>query len=439
MKTYDYIVIGFGKAGKTFAKTVAKKGHKVAVIEAKQEMYGGTCINVGCIPTKTLVHDSLQQAPFQRAIERKKLVVSKLNQKNYSNLETEENIDIYTHTAQFKSDKVVALMDNNTEIDTLTADKIIINTGAKTIIPEVKGIETSKRLYDSTGIMNITTQPKHLIIIGGGYIALEFASMFANFGTKVTILERNEDIMKREDSDIVSEVKKVMQDKNIRFQFNTEVQTIEDQEETTIITTNNGKYEGDAVLLAVGRIPNTSELGLENTAIQVGEHGEIVVNEKLETPVPGIYVAGDVKGGLQFTYISLDDHRILMSQLFGDKTRTTENRGTIPYTVFIDPPLSRVGMTLKEAKEKYNAVDNTIMVNTIPRHLINNDPRGMFNVVVDQDTHQILGATLFGLQSEEMINLIKFAIDHKIKYDALRDGIYTHPTMTESFNDLFNI
>ena len=193
------------------------------------------------------------------------------------------------------------------------------------------------------------------------------------------------------------------------------------------------------MLLAIGRQPNT-ELGLDHTDIELGSRGEIQVNERLQTTVDHIYAVGDVKGGLQFTYISLDDFRIVRDQLFNDGTRTTENRGEVPYTVFIDPPLSRVGLTAKEAEDQgYDIKEGKILVSQIPRHKINNDPRGMFKAVVDRNTNRILGATLYGVESEEIINLIKLAIDQHISYEVLRDNIYTHPTMIESLNDLFNI
>ena len=207
----------------------------------------------------------------------------------------------------------------------------------------------------------------------------------------------------------------------------------------TTVETSQGNFTGDAILLATGRVPNT-DLALDNTDIELGTHGEIKVNNHLQTSVSHIYAAGDVKGGLQFTYISLDDFRILKSELFGDRSRHTENRGTIPYTVFIDPPLSRVGMTASEAQKlNYNYVENTLFINTLPKHKINNDGRGLFKVVINKDNNEILGATLYGKGSEEIINLIKLAIDQHIPYQVLRDNIYTHPTIAESFNDLFNI
>ncbi|MDU9348521.1 MULTISPECIES: hypothiocyanous acid reductase MerA [Staphylococcus] len=440
MKKYDLLIIGFGKGGKTLAKFASGQGKSVAVVEKSQKMYGGTCINIGCIPSKTLVHEGLAHGSFEQAFSRKSDVVNALNSKNYHNLADDNNINVLDFTAAFKSNNEVELLDENGEVqETLTAEDIVINTGAQPIIPSIEGVETSKHLYDSTGIMELATQPQRLVIVGGGYIALEFASMFANFDTQVTVLEKHDDIMPKEDKDIVAEVKKDLENKGVNLVLNADTERFEDNASGTTVHTTQGSYEADAVLLATGRKPNT-DLGLENTDVEIGERGEIKVNQNLQTNVPNIYALGDVKGGMQFTYISLDDFRIVKDQLFGDGKRTTENRGAVPYTVFIDPPLSRVGLTAEEAKAQgYQILENAVPVNTIPRHKINNDTRGLFKAVVNKETSEILGATLYGLQSEEIINLVKLAIDQHLSYEVLKENIYTHPTMVESFNDLFNM
>lgn len=440
MKKYDLLILGFGKGGKTLAKIASAQRKKVAVVEQSKKMYGGTCINIGCIPSKTLVHEGLENGSFDQAFNRKAEVVSALNKKNYHNLADDENITVLDYKAAFKSNTEVDLLDEQGKaVDTLTAEDIVINTGATPVIPDIKGINESKYLYDSTGIMNLSEQPKRLVIVGGGYISLEFASMFANFGTEVTVLEAHDGLMPKEDEEIVSQAVKDLEDKGVKFEVGTQTSAFEDKDGHTVVKTNNGDFEADAVLLAVGRKPNT-DLNLESTDIKLGERGEIKVNNQLETDVNHIYAIGDVKGGMQFTYISLDDFRIVKDKLFGSGDRITENRGTIPYTVFIDPPLSRVGLTAKEAKEQgYEIKEGKLPVNNIPRHKINNDPRGLFKAVIDAKTNKILGATLYGLQSEEIINTVKLAIDQNLDYTVLRDNIYTHPTMVESFNDLFNV
>lgn len=440
MKKYDLLILGFGKGGKTLAKVAAAQGKKVAVVEQSQKMYGGTCINIGCIPSKTLVHEGLESGSFEQSFQRKEEVVTALNKKNYHNLADDENITVLDYKAAFKSNKEVNLLNQAGEVvEALTADNIVINTGATPVIPEIKGVKESKYLYDSTGIMNLSEQPKRLTIVGGGYISLEFASMFANFGTEVTVLEANDTLMAREDEEVVSYAVKDLEDKGVKIELGAKTSEFVDQDGYTVVKTNKGDFEADAVLLAIGRKPNT-DLNLEDTDIELASRGEIKVDEHLETAVNNVFAIGDVKGGMQFTYVSLDDYRILKDKLFGNAERTTENRGSIPYTVFIDPPLSRVGLTAKEAQEKgYTIKEGKLPVNNIPRHKINNDTRGLFKVVVNADTNKILGATLYGLQSEEIINIVKLAIDQDLDYTVLRDNIYTHPTMIESFNDLFNI
>ncbi|MCI5775119.1 MAG: FAD-containing oxidoreductase [Aerococcus sp.] len=436
MKQYDIVVIGFGKAGKTFAKFSAQQGKKVAVIEASKEMYGGTCINIACIPTKTLVEASNEGLSYSDALARKNDVVAALNKKNYHNIADEENVDVIDGVAKFVSNKEIdiALTDGGNE--TVTADTILINTGATTNMLSIDGVD-SPLVYDSTSIMNLKEQPKRLVIIGGGYIALEFASMMNQFGTDVTVLERSSQILSKEDPDIADAVRNDLSDRGIEFITDVDTKEITTENDVAKVHTSTGDYEAEAVLVAAGRHPNTENLGLENTDIKVGEHGEIVVDEKLQSTVDGIYAAGDVVGGMQFTYKSLDDFRIVKSQVFGDGSRTQNNRGEIPYAVFITPVLARIGLTAQEAKDKgFDVLENQLPVNQIPRHKINNDPRGLFKVVVDNENSHILGATLYGQNAEELINYIKLAMDNDIPYTYIRDAIFTHPTMSESFNDL---
>ncbi|ARJ50771.1 hypothiocyanous acid reductase MerA [Staphylococcus lutrae] len=441
MEQYDLIVIGFGKAGKTLAKYAAQQGKKVAVVEKSEEMYGGTCINVGCIPSKVLVHDGLAHGHFNEAMQRKREVVQALNHKNYHLLADDAQIDVIQMTATFRTAHEIDLLNKQGEVTrTITGTHIVINTGAQSVIPPFKGVKTVRRVYDSKGLMDLTTQPKRLVIIGAGYIALEFASMFAHFDTEVTVLERSNQILKNEDEAIAKQVTEDLIAQGVRIVYHAETTEIVDEAEATLVVTTQGTFAADAVLIATGRQPNTAGLNLEKAGVQLGERGEIIVNAQRQTTVDHIYAVGDVTGDLQFTYISLDDYRIVKSQLYGDGQRTTAQRGAVPYTMFVDPPMSRIGMTAKGAREQgYDIIEKAMAVNTIPRHKINNDPRGLFKVVVDAQSNQILGATLYGAHSEELINLIKIAMDQQLPYTVLRDQIYTHPTMAESFNDLFNL
>ncbi|WP_159592028.1 hypothiocyanous acid reductase MerA [Streptococcus halichoeri] len=440
MKTYDVIIIGFGKAGKTFAKQASKKGKKVAVIEKSPQMYGGTCINIACIPTKVLVEASREGLNFKQALQRKQEVVTALNQKNYHLLADDDQIDVIDGWARFQNDKTIAVYQGDKLLETLTAPFIIINTGAKPNIPDIPGLKESAFAHDSTSIMTLESLPQRLVIIGGGYISLEFASFFATFGSQVTILESGEHLMPREDAEIVAQVEQDLTDAGISIHYGVQTTEITDFSGYAQVATSQGDFAADAILVATGRRPNTDQLGLENTGIKLGQHGEIAVDDYLETTVPGVYAVGDVKGGPQFTYISLDDSRILADKIFGAKERSLANRGAVPYAVFMTPVLGRVGLTYQEAVQAgYDVVENKVAVKQMPRHKINNDARGLFKVVINKQNHQILGASLYGENAEELINVIKMAIDQQIPYTYFRDNIFTHPTMIESFNDLMAV
>lgn len=386
MKNFDYVILGFGQGGKMFAKEEAQSGKKIAVVE-KNSLYGGTCINVGCIPSKVIAHDSQHELDFKDSIERKNEVVTALKNKNHKNLDIEENITIFDNKAEFKSNNEINLLDDNGNlVDTIVGEKIIINTGASPIIPNIEGLKHSQYVYDSTGIMNLASLPKHLVIIGGGYISLEFASTFANFGSKVTVIEKANSIMPREDKEIVSHILEDLKKKNIDFLTARDVESVKDGENSAYVRTNKETLEADAILVAIGRTPNT-DLALENTDVELGERGEIKTNERLETTAKDVYALGDVKGGMQFTYVSKNDRFILRDTINGENQFNLNNRKTVPYTVFIDPPLSRVGLTAEEAKEKgFDILEKSLLVNAIPRHKIDNDSRGLFKIVIKKKT-----------------------------------------------------
>lgn len=438
MEKYDAIIIGYGKAGKTLAEDLAKRNWKVAIIEKDPEMYGGTCINIGCIPTKALVHDGLHEIPYKDAVVRKNDVVAKLRTKNFNMLNELDYVTIYEADARFLSNKEIEI-EGNDETKVLVGDHIFINTGATGNIPPIEGIESTNKVYTSTTLIDRHDLPKRLTIIGGGYIGLEYASMYANFGSEVTMVMPESELIPREDREIATEVQKVLEDKGIRFIFETKTEKITEENNTVILSlSNDEKLKADVVLLATGRKPNVEKLGLENTAIELTERGAVKVENNLETTVSNIWAVGDVRGGMQFTYISLDDYRIVMNQLFGDKNYTLNTRKNVPYSVFIDPPLSRVGLTEKEAKEHgFEVSVNTLSVTSIPRSKVINDSRGLFKAVIDNKTDKILGVTLFGPDSHELSNLIKLAMDLDAPYTYLRDQIYNHPVMSESLNNLF--
>ncbi len=451
MKRYDSIIIGFGKGGKTLAADLAKRGQSVAVVEQSEKMYGGTCINIGCIPTKTLVHAAKQanaqaswekkQAHYSRAIAYKDEVVSFLRDKNYHNLADNPQITVYTGRGSFTGADTLEVRMAEKTVE-LQATQIFINTGAETVIPPIEGIKDNPHVYTSTTIMELTTLPKRLAIVGGGYIGLEFASMYASFGSQVTVLEGYSQLIAREDRDIAAAVQEVLERKGITFHMNAQVQSVQDCMVFYKDSATGKEYslEADAILLATGRRPSTSGLNLEAAGVRLDERGAILVDEHLRTTNPGIHAIGDVKGGLQFTYISLDDYRIIREDMFGEGGRTVSDRNPVSYSVFIDPPLSRIGMSEEEAvKQGLNIKVGKLPVAAIPRARTLNETQGLFKTIIDADTKKILGCTLFGPDSGEIINMVTMAMRTGQDYTFLRDFIFTHPSMSEALNDLMNL
>ncbi len=456
MNAFDVIIIGFGKGGKTLAAEFAKRGQKVAIIERSDKMYGGTCINIGCIPTKTLVHQAkmasaLKDATFEErsefyrnAVSVKESVTSALRNKNYHNLADSPNVTVYTGIGSFVSADVVAVRTATEEIR-LTSKQIIINTGAETVIPPIEGVAGNPFVYTSTSIMELADLPRRLVIIGGGYIGLEFASMYASFGSQVTVLESYPELIAREDRDIAASVKETLEKKGIVFRMNAKVQSVNRVEDKAIVTFADSQtnevfvLEADAVLLATGRRPNTKDLNLEVAGVEVDVRGAIIVDEYLKTTNPNIRAVGDVKGGLQFTYISLDDYRIVREDLFGDKERRTGDRNPVSYSVFIDPPLSRVGLNEEEARrQNRDIIVKKLPVMAIPRAKTLGETDGLLKAIIDKNTGKILGCVLFAPDSGEVINTVAVAMKTGQDYTFLRDFIFTHPSMSEALNDLFS-
>ena len=455
MNAFDVIIIGFGKGGKTLAAEFAKRGQKVAIIERSDKMYGGTCINIGCIPTKTLVHQAkmasaLKDATFEErsefyrnAVSVKESVTSALRNKNYHNLADNPNVTVYTGIGSFVSADVVAVRTATEEIR-LTSKQIIINTGAETVIPPIEGIAGNPFVYTSTSIMELADLPRRLVIIGGGYIGLEFASMYASFGSQVTVLESYPELIAREDRDIAASVKETLEKKGIVFRMNAKVQSVNRVEDKAIVTFADSQtnevfvLEADAVLLATGRRPNTKDLNLEVAGVEVDVRGAIIVDEYLKTTNPNIRAVGDVKGGLQFTYISLDDYRIVREDLFGDKERRTGDRNPVSYSVFIDPPLSRIGLNEEEARrQNRDIIVKKLPVMAIPRAKTLGETDGLLKAIIDKNTGKILGCVLFAPDSGEVINTVAVAMKTGQDYTFLRDFIFTHTSMSEELNDLF--
>ncbi|WP_339318017.1 FAD-dependent oxidoreductase [Paenibacillus sp. FSL R10-2734] len=441
MNKFDAIIIGFGKGGKTLATELANRKWKVAVIERSKEMYGGTCINIACIPTKSLAYQAHQGKDYVEAVHNKDQLISALRQKNYDNLNQNENIEIINGEASFLSDHEIQVKDAG-ETRIVAADKIFINTGAETIIPTIDGIQNSKFVYTSTSIMDLKELPTKLAIIGGGYIGLEFASIYSQFGSQVTVLEGSSRFIPKEDRDVADAVLQTFTKKNIAVKLNAKVTGLKDVSDGTVISfTIDGAVQElkvDAVLVATGRKPNTQGLNLEAAGVEVTDRGAIKVDSTLRTTVPHIWALGDVKGGLQFTYISLDDYRIVRNDLFGDHSHTAKDRDVVPYSVFIDPPLSRVGLSEEAAAEQGLEIKVAkLPTAAIPRARLINETEGFLKAIVDAKTNKILGATLYCAESSEVINIVSMAIQTGQSFTFLRDHIFTHPTMSEALNDLF--
>ena len=454
MKKYDALIIGFGKGGKTLAAALGKKGIKTAVIEKSPLMYGGTCINIGCIPTKKLIHTAAdakknQQADYSEknnfyaaAIREKNTLTALLRQKNYDNVAAAA--DIYTGAARFQTDHTVEVQLPDGKIS-LYGEKIFINTGSEPVIPPITGLQLSKRVYTSTTLMELSTLPQRLVIIGGGYIGLEFAAMYANYGSMVTVLEYGNTFIPREDRDIANVIQTRLEELGVRFIFNAQVNEITDENELTTVSyleRSSGmsvKIPADAVLVAIGRKASTASLNLEAAGVAVNERGEIIVNELLQTTVPHIWALGDVKGGLQFTYISLDDFRIIKEQLFGQNDRTTANRPPVAYSVFLDPTFARVGLSEAEALLSGHKIKVAKIAEAAsPRARLFGSTSGYLKAIVDAESNKILGAAFFCSEASEIINIVQLAMKANLDYTVLWDNIYTHPSMSEFLNDLFS-
>ena len=453
MKKYDAIIIGFGKGGKTLAGFPAGKGQNVALIEKSDKMYGGTCINIGCIPSKKLVNSTKvlkdkglssfedRKKFYTESIDNKNTLIGALRGKNYEMLATKDTITVYDGIGSFVSKNIVNI-ENNGHNEQIEGEKIFINTGSTTIIPDIKGLKESRYVYTSTSIMELKELPKKLAVIGAGYIGLEFASMYSEFGSEVTVIDTAEKLLPKEDEEIAQRVKTILEAKGIKFLLKSKIDEVSDRDNRGYVKVlgeeGAAEIEADAILVAIGRKPNTEGLNLEAAGVRTDERGAVIVDDKLKTTTDNIWAMGDVKGGLQFTYISLDDFRIIRDNVYGNGNRTVNDRNVIPYSVFINPPLSRVGMTESEAVAKgYEVKTGKIEAMAIPKAKIEGVTDGLLKTVIDAKTDKILGCTLLCNTSHEMINVVAAAMKAEQKYTFLKDMIFTHPTMSEALNDLF--
>jgi pyruvate/2-oxoglutarate dehydrogenase complex dihydrolipoamide dehydrogenase (E3) component len=443
-KHYKNLVIGFGKGGKTLAAYLANEGQDVAVVEKSEMMYGGTCINIACIPTKSLITNAEKHVPYAQAIGIKNGLTSFLRQKNYDNLNKLPAVHIITGQARFISEREVDIGLNETsEHIRLTADRIFINTGTVPFIPDIEGIANSQKVFTSTTLMDQSGLPERLIIVGGGFIGLEFADMYAKFGSKVTLLDSGKTFLPREDADISDEIFKSMTAKNVNIVSGAAVGSIRDSSIGVSVGFKNpeGKsinMEASAVLIATGRKANLDGLDVNAAGLKVNAKGFLEVDDQLKTNVENIWAIGDINGGPQFTYISLDDFRIIRDQLFGGDYNSTTKRKLVASSVFTTPPYAHIGLREKEAIARgYRIKIAKLPAAAVPRARILNNTQGLLKSVIDADTNKILGCSLFCVEASEMINTIQVAMNASLDYQVIRDTIFTHPSMNEAFNDLY--
>jgi dihydrolipoamide dehydrogenase len=455
MKTYDAIVIGSGQAGTPLAKKLAKAGKKTALIEKR--FVGGTCVNDGCTPTKTLIASARNafmvnrkdlgievssfKVDFPAIMARKDAIVEKSRNGGQKGLEETENLDLIFGDASFTGKKTLTVRLNQGGEEELTSELIFIDTGAKTAIPKIEGIETVSYLT-STTILELKELPESMIIIGGNYIGLEYGQMFSRFGTKITILEKGKTIMSREDADVSETVTKFLTEEGIHIVCGAETTKVEksaDGKITLTIKKDNQEQQITAshLLIAAGRSPQTKTLNLEKTGVEVDEKGYIKVNDKLETTTQGIYALGDVKPGPAFTHIAYNDHLIVLKNLLENADLTIQGR-PIPYCMFTDPQLGRIGLSENEARKQGLEIKVAkLPMEHIARANELNETKGFMKAVVDAKTDQILGATVLGYEGGEVMAVLQMAMQGKITAHTLRENIFAHPTMSESINNLF--
>ena len=452
---YDVIVVGAGQSGGPLSSALARAGRRVALVE--REHVGGTCINEGCTPTKTMVASAraaylarrgadygVETGPISidmlKVRQRKRDIVDSFRGGSERRIRETQGLDLLMGEASFTGPKSMEVRLNDGGTLTLTAETIILNTGARPSAPppELRGVPT----LNSTTIMELNSVPEHLLVLGGGYVGLEFGQMFRRFGSEVTIIQHGKRLLSREDADVADEVAKILREDGIKVLLETAATSVERDGEGGIRLSVRGPegeraLTGSHLLVAIGRTPNTEHLNLAAAGVQTDKRGAIPVNERLETNAPGIYAIGDVNGGPAFTHISYDDYRILRTNLIEGGSATTTGR-LVPYTVYIDPQLGRVGLGEEEAQRQGRDVRVAKMpMSYVARALEVDESRGFMKAVVDAQTKQILGCAILGIEGGELMSMLEIAMLGHVAYPVLKDAIFAHPTLAESFNNLF--
>lgn len=462
-KDFDAVIIGSGQSGGPLSTALAQDGQRVALVERAH--VGGSCINVGCTPTKTMVASARVAHMARRAADygvhtgsvrvdlaevrrRKRDMVEKFRSGSRNAIEGTDGVELIMGEAAFAEQQGdgngflldVALQDGTQT--RLRAGQVFINAGARNRLPNLPGLDATEYL-DNASIMELETVPDHLLVLGGGYIGLEFGQMFRRFGSQVTIVQRGSRLLTREDADISDAVVEILREDGARVLLDTDARAVEQAEDGEIrlrVSTPDGDetLSGSHLLVATGRTSNSDRLHLERVGVATDDRGNIQVNGQLETNVPGIYAMGDVKGGPAFTHISYDDFRVLRTNLLEGGAASIQDR-LVPYTVFIDPELGRVGMGEEEARQQgLNIRVAKMPMSHVARALETDETRGFMKAVVDADTQQILGCAILGIQGGEIATVLQVAMLGKLPYTAIRDGVFSHPTVAESLNNLFS-
>jgi pyruvate/2-oxoglutarate dehydrogenase complex dihydrolipoamide dehydrogenase (E3) component len=452
---FDAIVIGSGQGGTPLSMALAGAGMCTALVERKH--IGGTCINEGCTPTKTMVasgrvayltrrapdygvHTGPVSVDMAKVRKRKRDIVDSFRNGSQSRIEKTANLELIFGDASFSGSKTVSVRLQDGGYRTLSARSIFINAGTRASRPKLDGLDNVPFL-DNASIMELDAVPDHLLILGGGYIGLEFGQLFRRLGSRVTIVQSARQLLTGEDPDIAEEVAHILQQDGVDVRLNSNATHVE-QSGTNIRLQVLSEHastilDGSHLLVATGRAPNSDTLNLAAAGVQTSDRGFIQVNDRLETTAEGVYALGDIKGGPAFTHISYDDFRIIRSNLIEKKTASTKNR-QVPYTLFIDPQLGRVGLTESEARKQGRSIRVAKLPMThVARALEVDETRGFMKAVVDAESNQILGAAILGLEGGEVMAALEIAMMGKLPYTALRDGTFAHPTLVESLNNLF--
>jgi pyruvate/2-oxoglutarate dehydrogenase complex dihydrolipoamide dehydrogenase (E3) component len=452
---YRAIIIGSGQGGTPLCQALANAGWRTALVE--REHVGGTCINVGCTPTKTMVasgrvaylahrgtdygvHTGRVRIDMKRVRTRKRDIVKMFRAGSQKRIEKTKNLELIFGEAAFTAAKTIRISLKNGRHRTVTADHIFINVGCRPAIPSMEGLRNVPYL-DSTSIMELAAVPKHLLVLGGGDVGLEFGQLFRRLGSQVTIIQSQGQLLAQEDADVAEEVAVILKQDGIRVLRNAKAESVRESGAQIKLLVRSGNsthtISGSQLLVATGRVPNTEKLNLPAAGIGVDQRGFIKVDGKLATNVDGVYALGDVKGGPAFTHISYDDFRILRSNLLEKGSATTDGR-LVPYTIFIDPQLGRIGLTEAEARSQGKKIRVATMPMTyVARALEVDETRGFMKAVVDVETNQILGAAVLGIEGGEIMSQLQLAMMGKLPYTVLRDAVFAHPTLAESLNNLF--